>query len=214
MRETHKMCRAGGHCPRGRSTWLLGNTEGGIFSEGVGHPQLHAEKGRGIGLSQTLGGTPVGRVPGEGPYTSTPAIDIVAFNHLTDMVGQLGSHIGESIVAKLVSARLVKANTDCQTNSLSYTQTPACTEQCTHTQVMTPQVTVHMKSDYYTFRGYGSDKYGIEEWVDRTKACLRKQMCPVQDQAVEIMSRLAGKARDVVKFSLRSDGMLNIRILS
>lgn len=196
--------------PRGRSTWLLGNTEGGIFSEGVGRPQLHAEEGRGIGLSQTLDGTPVGWVPGEGPYTLTPAIDRVAFDHLT---GQLGLHIGESIVAKLVSAGLVNANTDCQTNSLSYTQTPAHTEQCTHTPVMTPQVTVHMKSDYYTFRGDGSDKYGIEEWVDRTKACLRKQMYPVQDQAKEI-SRLAGKARDVVKVSLRSDGMLNVRTLS
>lgn len=95
--------------PRGRGTWLLGNTECGIFSEGVGRPQLHAENGRGIGLIQTLGGTPVGG------------------------------------------------------------------------------------------------------FLVRKQACLRKQMCPVQDQAEEIMSRLAGKARDVVKVSLRSDGMLNIR---
>lgn len=201
--------------PRGRGTWLLGSTEGGILSEdvsrGVGRPQSHDDNGRGIGLSQTLGGTPVGRVPSEGPYTSTPGVDRVAFDHLTDMVGQLGSQIGESIVAKLMSAGLVNVNADCQTNSLNYTQTPARTEQCTHTQMMAPQVTVHMKSEHDTFRGDGSDKYGIEEWVDRTKAYLRKQMCPVQEQAEEIMSRLAGKARDVVKVSLRSDKMLNVR---
>lgn len=217
MTEKHKYdgdfdasCYGNMGFPRGRSTWLLGNTEGGILSEGVACPQLHAEKGRGIELSQTLYGTPVGQVPGEGPYTLTPAIDRVAFDHLT---GQLGSQVGESIVAKLVSAGLVNANTDWQTNSHSYTQTPARTEQCTHTQVMTPQIMVHMKSDYYTFRGDGSDKYGTEEWVDRTKACLRKQMCPVQDQAKEIMSRQAGKVRDIVKVSLRINGMLNFRTL-
>lgn len=200
--------------PRGRGTWLNDGSEGGIFSDrvsrGVEQPQLHADNGRGIGLSQTLGGTPVGRVPGEGPYTSTPGVDRVAFDHLTDMVGQLGSQIGESIFAKLMSAGLVNVNSECQTNSPSYTQTPARTEQCTHT-MMAPQVTVHMKSEHDTFRGNGSDKYGIEEWVDRTKACLRKQTCPVQDQAEEIMSRLAGKAKDIVKVSLRSDAMLNVK---
>ncbi|XP_050992610.1 uncharacterized protein LOC127181753 [Labeo rohita] len=104
---------------------------------------------------------------------------------------------------------VVNVNAECQTNSPSYTQRPAHTEQCTHT--LTPQVTVHMKSEHDTFRGDGSDKYGIEESVHRTKACLRKQMCPIQEQAEEIMSRLAGKAKDVVKVSLRSDAMLNVR---
>lgn len=199
---------------RGRGTWLFDSPEGGIFSDGVsrevGRPQVHAGNGRGIGICQSMGGTPVGRVPGEGPYTSTPGVDRVAFDHLTDMVGQLGSHIGESLVAKLVSAGVVNVNAESQTNSPSHTQTPTRTEQCTHT-FMTPRVTVHMKSENDTFRGDDSDKYAIEEWVDRTKACLRKQMCPIQEQAEEIMSRLTGKAKDVVKVSLRSDSTLNVR---
>nr|XP_021336582.1 uncharacterized protein LOC103912040 [Danio rerio] len=197
--------------PRGRGAWLIDSSEGGVFSDGisqrVGQSQFQAAHGR--GLNRTVNSTPVGRVACEGPYTSTPGVDGVAIDHLTDMIGQLGSQIGESIVAKLMSAGLGNVNAEGQTSSSSYTQTPTHTEQSTHT-LMTPQLTVHMKSEHDTFRGDGSDKYGIEEWVDRTKSFLRRQMCPIQDQAEEIMCRLAGKAKDIVKISIRSDATLNV----
>lgn len=142
-------CQCDFSMPRGRGAWIHGISEGDIFSKNVSHrvgqSRVHAANGRGIGLSQTMYSTPVGRVSSEGPYSSTPAIDKAAFDHLTDMVGQLGSRIGESIVAKLVSAGLVNTNTDSQANSPSLTQTPTCTEEFTHTKMMSPQVTVHMK---------------------------------------------------------------------
>ncbi|KAK0137801.1 hypothetical protein N1851_025975 [Merluccius polli] len=43
-----------------------------------------------------------------------------------------------------------------------------------------------------------------------TKTNLRKQKCPVDEQAEEIMERLMGKARDVVKVALRSDQTLDV----
>ena len=80
-------------------------------------------------------------------------------------------------------------------------------------------VTVHVKSDRepQIFRGDGTDRYSVQDWIDLTKAYLRKQKCPVREQAEEIMGRLVGKARDmggsacvVIKHSLwdrTSDGL-------
>lgn len=44
-----------------------------------------------------------------------------------------------------------------------------------------------------------------------TKAYLRKQRCPVEEQAEEILGKLMGKAKDVVKVALGSDMTLNVR---
>lgn len=45
----------------------------------------------------------------------------------------------------------------------------------------------------------------LRVWIELTKSQLNKQKCPVSDQADEILSRLMGKARDIVKIVLRSD---------
>ncbi len=56
--------------------------------------------------------------------------------------------------------------------------------------MMVPQLSVHVGSEHDTFRGDRSDKHCIKEWVDRTKAYIRKQKCPISEQSEEIMSRL------------------------
>ncbi|KAK0136759.1 hypothetical protein N1851_027071 [Merluccius polli] len=112
----------------------------------------------------------------EGPRTSTPGSDIDAIHHLTDMVGQLGAQIGESIVAKLMSAGVVNMNSDHQS---------ASTAQNTHCDVNRhdlPCVTVRVNSDkvLQTFRGDSTDKYPVQDWIDSTKTHLRKQEIPVR----------------------------------
>lgn len=194
----------------GRGLWLSGYVDSNSLptshdSRGVGRFPLLADSGRGTGLSQSPGCTPVGQFKGEGPCTSTPSTDTAVIDRLTDMVGQLGAQIGESIVAKLMSAGLTNISGESQNATATHMATSKVSQEV-------PHVTVHVKSDRepQVFRGDNSDKYTVQEWIDLTKAYLWKQKCPVADQAEEILSRLMGKAKDVVKIGLRSDQTLDI----
>jgi len=74
------------------------------------------------------------------------------------------------------------------------------------------QVIVHVKTDIepVAFKGDGSDKYSVYDWIELTKSQLNKQKCPVSNQADEILSRLMGKARDIVQIGLRSHVSLDV----
>lgn len=195
--------------PKGRGLGFSGYTGGSDvtrkFDRGVGHSRSMADSGRGTGLSQSPGCAPVGQFMGEGPHTSTPSSDADAMNRLTDMVGQLGVQIGESIVAKLMSSGVVNMSGDPQNTSHSQNTHREATRQ------EAPHVTVQVRSDRepQTFRGDGSDKCSVQEWIDMTKSHLRKQVILMPEQAEEILSRLRGKARDVVRIGLRSDPSLD-----
>ncbi|XP_063055553.1 uncharacterized protein LOC134449508 [Engraulis encrasicolus] len=186
----------------------------GLDRKEVGFSPLVADSGRGTGLSCDLGGSPVGQSMEGEHLTSTPnSVDTAAISHLTDMVGQLGAQIGESIVAKLLSAGAVNLNSGVQsTTSPNTSVTHTSTDSHTATQTDS-QVTVHVKSDKEPefFRGAASDKYPVQDWIDIMKAYLRKQRCPVEEQAEEILGKLMGKAKDVVRVALRSDSSLNVR---
>ena len=123
------------------------------------------------------------------------------------MVGQLGAQIGESIVAKLMSAGVVSLNS----GNHSASMTENAPSDTTRNDV--PAVTVRVKSEreLQTFRGDSTDKNPVQDWIDMTKTYLRKQDVPMHEQAEEIISHLMGKARDVVKIALRSNPALNVR---
>jgi len=175
-------------------------------SRAVGHSKFTPDGCAGSGLGLSTGYTSVGGIMRENPLTSTPSSDVNDIHHLTDMVGQLGAQIGESIVAKLMSAGVVNVNSDHQSTSATQ-NTP-----CDVNRHELPHVTVHVKPDkvLQTFRGDSTDKYSVQDWIDMTKAHLRRQDVPVCEQAEEIMSHLMGKARDVVKIALRSDPALDV----
>lgn len=175
-------------------------------------------KGRGLWRREVNGGN-VGRptmmsecfnngggVSGDNIQTSTPRVDVNAFHQFTDMVGQLGTQIGESIVAKLMSAGVVHLSSDTQT------QTPTHSPTCDGTKCDSPHVTVHVTPDrdLQTFKGDSSDKVSVQDWIDMTRTYLRKKGTPLREQAEEIMGHLMGKARDVVKIALRGDPDLNV----
>lgn len=189
--------------PKGRGAWLSEIAD----SRAVGRSKFVSDDCADAGLGQSLGSTPVTGPMRVGPHTSTPGSDIDAIHHLTDMVGQLGAQIGESIVAKLMSAGVVNMSSDHQTASTTQDT------QCDVNRHDLPHVTVHVNPDkgLQTFRGDSTDKYPVQDWIDLTKTHLRKQKIPVYDQAEEIMSRLMGKARDVVKIALRVDPALNVK---
>lgn len=189
--------------PKGRGTWL--NCV--VDSRDVRHSKPIADDDTDTGLGHSPSCTPVSGFKREYLRTSTPATDVDAMHHLTDMVGRLGAQIGESIVEKLMSAGVVNIAGDRQS-------TP--TTQTTHsepTRYDSSHVTVHVKSDgeFPTFKGDSTDKHSVQDWIDLTKTHLRKHVIPVNDQAEEIMSHLLGRARDVVKIALRSDPAIDLK---
>ena len=54
------------------------------------------------------------------------------------------------------------------------------------------------------FRGDGLDKLSVHEWEELMDAYLRKRSMPLGEWYQEIVSRLMGKARDIVKITLHN----------
>ncbi len=59
-----------------------------------------------------------------------------------------------------------------------------------------------------SFRGDGTYKLSIHEWEEQIDVYLRKRGVPIGEQAQEMMSRLLGRARDIIKVTLRSNPSL------
>lgn len=58
------------------------------------------------------------------------------------------------------------------------------------------------------FKGDGSDSYTVHEWESVVMAYLRKQATPVAEQAEEVVNKLMGKAREVVRVGVRSNPLI------
>jgi len=58
------------------------------------------------------------------------------------------------------------------------------------------------------FRGDGTDKFSVHEWEDLMDTYLRKRGIPMLEHHHEILSRLMGKAKDIVRITLRSNTSL------
>lgn len=155
------------------------------------------------GLGQSPSFIHIGRGVGDLPQVSTPIRDSDAVHSFTDMVEQIGAQIGESIVTKLLSAGVVNLTGDSKTQ----------TEQCNSTARDVPHVTVHVKpnKELQIFRGDGTDRCSVQDWIDMATTYLWKQEVPIHGQADEIISHLMGKARDVVRVALRSDPGLDVK---
>lgn len=169
----------------------------------------------------TLG--PVQTVLGaEPPYTSTPVHPNPAGQapqpcdpvpQLTDtdgtihqlgfLISELGKHIGDSVTARLLSERDAIGN---QSNGVGGVQAGGTT-------VDLSQLNMVLKSDGKeppVFRGDTTDKCTVHEWLDLMKMYLKKRSVVIADQPDEIMNKLMGRAKDVVRIGLRSDPLLSI----
>lgn len=58
------------------------------------------------------------------------------------------------------------------------------------------------------FRGDGSDKNTVCEWEELMEVYFRKRATPLNEQHIEIMCKLMGKAKDIVRITLRSSPSL------
>ena len=117
-----------------------------------------------------------------GPKSSTPIVPVSGSDPLTDLrdlITELGNQIGDFPPINLFGRH--------PSQFLLWWAVTAVTLWTTDARE--PAV----------FRGEGSDKCTVQEWIEMMEVYLKKKKCPASDQADEIMSHLMGKAKKIVK---------------
>ncbi|CAM4273024.1 unnamed protein product [Leuciscus chuanchicus] len=118
---------------------------------------------------------------------------------LGNLISQLAHEIGENIASQLQRS---VGSAENQT-----TLTPSLNLGYGQSDLNMTGVKLVMKTDVKEppyFRGDGTDKHTVHEWEEIMSVYLNKRGIHPQEYSQEKMSRLMGKARDIVKVTLRS----------
>ena len=172
----------------------LGPGRAGVQGEIVQTPDA-----RGVSGSPALCSTRI-------PASHQPFDSDMCSPDLSNLITQLAHQIGQSITAQLQKGNEIKESGVTQAQSTQVEQSPADSRTLNLTGVK-----LVIQSDVKeppSFHGDGSDKVSIHEWEEQMNTYLRKRGTPLEEQAQEILSRLSGKARDVIKIILRSNSFL------
>lgn len=134
--------------------------------------------------------------------TDTPSNEREStFRELGVLITELGKQIGDSVTARLLSEKEGDSNRSGESR---------CSQACSATVDLT-QLSLALRSstkEIPIFRGDSTDKCSVHEWIDLMFINLKKRNVNIGDQSDEIMSKLMGRARDVVKIGIRSDPSL------
>ncbi|KAK9962862.1 hypothetical protein ABG768_006101 [Culter alburnus] len=121
---------------------------------------------------------------------------------LRDLIGELGSQIGDSIVTRLLTNQ-----TSVSPGSVPlFEQQPSSTMPLS-TSLDLSKLNLIVKADIkepQMFRGDGSDKCSILEWIEQMNVYLSKKGCSKVDGVEEILNHLCGRAKSIVKVKLKS----------
>lgn len=161
--------------------------KGWLMSPGV--PKYRADQTVNPLLTPTASSTPITQ--------SDPRQQVMSVDYYGDMIANLAKQIGENISASL--------NTILQPNTA---QPQSTTASQSSSDAGLSQLKVVVQSDTKAppyFRGDHTDVFSVHEWEDMMRCYLKRVKCDTHAEMFDlIMSRLTGKARDVVKVSLRS----------
>ncbi|KAJ0015336.1 hypothetical protein NQD34_008956 [Periophthalmus magnuspinnatus] len=146
-------------------------------------------------INKTMLSPPVATSTPLGNVHSDPT-RVVTHDALSGIITDLAKQIGDSIANNL--------NTMHQYQPYQ-TQLPAVGVPPSHLDPSQLKVVVQSEAKAPPFfRGDRSDTFSVQEWEGMMKCYLSRANCETPEEKYElIMSRLAGKARDVVKVSLR-----------
>lgn len=154
-------------------------------------------------------------IPKVQPVTSTPnafpaSNEMDTTQQLRDMIEQLGHQIGDSIATRLLASQ------DSDTTPSNLTPASGTSfkkSDSTHVPSFDlTKVNVVVKSDVREppiFRGDGSEKCTVQEWIEMVEMYLHKRGYSTSEQAGEILSHLMGRAKNIVKVGLKSNSLLN-----
>lgn len=150
------------------------------------------DNAHGLGLSRD--------VPGNSSESSTNENEQVnQWRVMTELVREMGSQIGSQIAASLSSSRQEIPKND-----------PDSTQ---HSVPDWSRMNVVLRSDIKeppTFRGDSTDRCTAREWQELMHVYLNKKGYSVSEQGQEILDKLMGRARDVVKTCIRNNPLINI----
>lgn len=132
---------------------------------------------------------------------STPAANVnaqpthVSHNALSSMITDLAKQIGDNITASLSTMHQPSLSQSSPAKGTSPSQL-----ESSHVKVV---VQSEARAPPF-FRGDHNDTFSIQEWEGMMKCYLSRANCETFEDKYELlMSRLTGKARDVIKVSLR-----------
>ena len=125
--------------------------------------------------------------------TDSQPTQVITTEALGNIITDLAKQIGDSITANLSTMHQP---------SCSQPQSPVSQPSPRHDQ---SQLRVFVQSETKAplyFKGDRSDAFSIHEWEDMMRCCLSRMDCKTPTRMFDpMMSRLTGKARDVVKVS-------------
>jgi hypothetical protein len=128
----------------------------------------------------------------------------VSMDIIADIVQQIGHSIGENIASCLESKAIVGHVGD---NVMGN----ACSSRGMDVSGLNLVLTSDIREPVY-FWGDGSETCTVHEWEDMVMVYMRKRGVSVMDQAVEVMCRLIGMARDIVKVGILSFPSFPLRV--
>lgn len=179
------------NAPEGENCSITSFGRGWVLNEGVQTPRVG-----GLGTPR-ISSTRIQVPPCElqSPQTRPHA-------DLSSLISELADRIGQSIAAQLRSDKK--------------TSEPVLAEgfrsEQAHSGLNLSGVRLVMQSDVKeppVFRGDSNDKCSVREWVDLMDMYFVKRNIPTEQQSQEILSRLMGKAKDVVRVTLRNNVSLD-----
>lgn len=117
---------------------------------------------------------------------------------MSSLISELADQIGQSIAAQLRSDK----------KTCEPVLTKGSRSEPGHSELNLYGVRLVMQLDVKeppVFKGDGSDKCFIREWADLMDMYVIKRNIPTEQWSQEILSRLMGKAKDVVKVTLHNN---------
>lgn len=138
------------------------------------------------------------------PHLSQSPPQVVTTDTLGSVIANLAKQISDNIAATLHLEHPPSSPQTQYQPSSSQAQSPSNQ----NVTIDPSQITVVVQPESRPpplFRGDKSEMFSIHEWEDMMKGYMNRGTCKSESERSElIMSRLAGRARDVVKVSLRN----------
>lgn len=136
------------------------------------------------------------------------AVPDIADPNWQGLIAHIAQQVGQTMLASQKEASYSEGeNKSAQTQGLGTSKTFSDIPSLNLTGVRLVMQSEAKEPPVY--RGDASDKLGVREWEELMDTYLRKRGIPLAEQHQEILSRLMGKAKDVVKVTLRCNSALN-----
>lgn len=118
---------------------------------------------------------------------------------ITELLEELGSQIGDSILDRLLADR--------NPHVVHKADPSAVKSELASTTLDLSKLNLVVRSDKRAppiFRGDGTDKIAVQEWIELMEIYLEKCDCPKAEHSSEIQNYLLGRAKNIVKVGLKS----------